>query len=295
MISRQIALLLSAVLATTPQYTAAQILSCADLECPVEPGTTNADCVVAGEDLGAIGVADVPTNISSLTGLSWTKDTQSSPLGASSTRTFTQLLYFAAGFNPDNTGICALFFNSVSENVRFNEALGDRTASEGTCQQALTDTCVNALIRRANSVNLQGVVSTEAACQSLQSEFENNLDPECAGAATGSQWAGITVQALTGATAPEPISSSQNSSSNCWPTLPKSNDLTLVETVNTTVSCRLPTAQLTCVKVVDSTTASNATLNPGNGPDSEGGFRLAGSGALAVWAGTTSVLISALL
>lgn len=44
------------------------------------------------------------------------------------------------------------------------------------------------------------------------------------------------VIALTGEDAPQPISQQQNSSSTCWPVIPKQDDLTLVSQYNYTVS-----------------------------------------------------------
>ena len=237
MCSRRTTALLT-VLATVFQHTAAQILSCADVECPISQGTTAADCIVAGESFNAVGVADLSIEATGFDGLSWTKAVGAGSGGSSDQRLFTQNFYLGhpLGFNPD-TGACALFFSRVSDRVKFGD--GSPKLSEGTCAQAMTESCVNALIKRANSLDLGSAGSTEAACEKLQNEFSDNLDSECASFATGSRWAGITARPLSGAASPKAITSETNSTSNCWPTLPKSNDLTLVETFNSTVSGQL--------------------------------------------------------
>lgn len=102
----------------------------------------------------------------------------------------------------------------------------------------------------------------------------------------------ISFTALTGPTAPKIITGAQNSTSNCHPTLPKSNSLSLIASINTT-STALDTdiynnlyritpiltvffprsngtailkqleAQLTCVKPVGDLDAPNATADNG--------------------------------
>jgi hypothetical protein len=64
---------------------------------------------------------------------------------------------------------------------------------------------------------------------------------------------------------------------------------------NATAVTRNVQAALACVKAVDLNAATNATLNDGSGPNSEGGFHLLGSGTLAVWVGVLSVLTSLLI
>lgn len=144
-----------------------------------------------------------------------------------------------------------------------------------------------------------------------------------------------TSTALSGTGAPTPISTQQNSTSTCWPALPKADDLTLVDSSNSTVRIlgtpwpgarnRRPFSQgnfeaaaivkkffsitpiltvffpgdgngslvsLTCVKAVDLTTASNATLNRSDKGSDAG--RVVG-GAAAMWAGLVTVALAALL
>lgn len=103
---------------------------------------------------------------------------------------------------------------------------------------------------------------------------------------------------LTGSDASEPLTEAENATSNCYPTLPKSNSLTHVAAFNYTGTSlvesvaknlfsitpiltlffpqngsnasilRQPEAQLTCLKAVDGTDAENRTASNGaNDPD----------------------------
>ncbi|KAK4162935.1 hypothetical protein QBC43DRAFT_214040 [Cladorrhinum sp. PSN259] len=266
MYSQRAVIFMSIVLATVPENTAAQILSCADVECPLVEGSNSATCTVADNTFNAVGVADLSTD-------------QNFYLG------------HPVDFNLGNTSACAVFFSRVSERVRFGDGTQTPQLTKGTCQQALGESCVSALVKRANEVDLNGVTGTEAICEKLQSEFADNLDSECASFATSNQWAGITARALSGSTAPKPITNDVgNSSSNCWPTLPKSNDLRLVESGDAAAAITEPRAQLTCVKAIDMSTATNRTAIP-----NAGGFHVAGSGSVAMWAGAMSILFAAIM
>ncbi|AEO58684.1 hypothetical protein MYCTH_15789, partial [Thermothelomyces thermophilus ATCC 42464] len=162
-------------------------------------------------------------------------------------------------FGLDDTGVCA-FFTEVSDRIKFGD--GDARNSQGTCGQALSDSSVSALTNRAEKVDLNGLSGREA-CERLQRDFLDNFDSDCSASVPGDRWTGITakVESLSGKESPEPISRRQNKTSNCWPVLPKSNDLTLVERVNTTVSL----GQLTCVKAIDLATATNETQSAKDG------------------------------
>jgi hypothetical protein len=150
----------------------------------------------------------------------------------------------------------------------------------------------------------------------------------------------LTIPALSGEGSPQPISGQQNSTSDCWPILPKSDDLTFVASTNTTVSpsqspphssqqglthfqgnydgsavvknffsvtpiltvffpgngngslVSRPEAQLTCLKAMDLTTASNSTQSQSDKGNAAG--QLVGRGA-AVLVGLVSVAFAVLM
>ncbi|KAF2245298.1 hypothetical protein BU26DRAFT_567893 [Trematosphaeria pertusa] len=68
--------------------------------------------------------------------------------------------------------------------------------------------------------------SIEDKCRRLEDGVRGSFLSSC-GNLTGNErgWANVTAIPLTGPNAPEPPSQEQNQSSNCHPTLPKSNDL----------------------------------------------------------------------
>lgn len=176
----------------------AQILSCADVECPIVPGTTFAKCTVVNKSFNAVGVARIDTDIDEFNGLSWVKAVGAEDVN-STTREFYQSFYLgtpAESSNLDGAGsACAVFFTQVSDRVRFGD--GDPRGTEGTCRQALGESCVSALVDRAKAVDLDGL-SGQAACDKLQREFSDNLDAACADSATGRRWTGIRVQGKSG-------------------------------------------------------------------------------------------------
>lgn len=255
---RALVTLTSAVLATAP-LAAAVTLSCAHVECPIEEGTTSAICRVAGDEFGAVGVVDIETDNQALDGLTWTKAVGADTLDGE--RTYRQTFYLGTpeGFNLNNTGSCAVFFDKVSDKVKFGDL--DVRNADGKCRDAMSEACVTALLDRAKKVDFSGLSSQEA-CAALEKEFSENLDSACAQFSTlRTGWADVHVHrkipaisgsyiprqktradmnvsaqiALSGEDAPEPISDQQNSTSTCWPVLPKNNDLTLVQTISAKV------------------------------------------------------------
>jgi len=176
----------AAALATAPTYVNAQILSCADVGCP---GGNTLECKVADKTLGTLGVAPISSDNKALSGLSWVggvaiKDEPEKD------REFDENFYLATppDFNLTRTGGCALFFHRISDSVKFADT--DPESFNGTCQDALGSQCVSALIKRAEEFDFADL-SGEDACDALHSEFTNNMDQACAGAAIGSNWAGV--------------------------------------------------------------------------------------------------------
>ena len=222
------------------------IVGCADVACPDRPHDIYPNCTLVDTSFNDIGLARIPGPLGSSRGLSWVQANamDTSVFGRANV---TKRFYF--GQPPDldlsNTGACALFFTEVSDRVKFNNS--DVRLSQGTCDQAMPPACVGAITRRADNFDFAGL-SGQDACSKLQSEFEQNLDNECAGIALGSQWSGlvskgmslhprvllasgaelILLTALSGAGSPKPITAQENATSNCWPITPKSESLAFV-------------------------------------------------------------------
>ncbi|KAH6640357.1 hypothetical protein F5144DRAFT_481692 [Chaetomium tenue] len=297
-------LLTTLLAAASASVHGASILSCADVDCPITEGTTSATCTIADRTFNAVGLTSLDTGGNDrLRGLSWVKAVGAQDHPENTTRVFDESFYLGTrdDFDFEDTGACAVFFTQVSGMVRFGE--GDQGIAQGTCGDALGDAC-------------------------------DNLDSACSRFAMGAQWTGVEAKPITGDGAPEEIEDRQNRTTNCWPVLPKTDDLTLVQSVMTlgdfdaalvvdrffsitpiltvffpendndsdgddTDSDNLVTqtvAQLTCIKAIDMTTASNATQSPGgnengnggNGGNGDGGNaagRMVASGSLTAFGG----------
>ncbi|KAH8602513.1 hypothetical protein B0O99DRAFT_302 [Bisporella sp. PMI_857] len=297
------------------------IVGCLDVNCPQEPNnTTENNCIISDKIFENIGLARIPVVASSnLTGFSWLEGaSEDGGKEGDNLRTFHKSFYL--GTPPDKdlngTGACALFFEKV-QNLRAFDGIPDYTVSQGTCQNALGDQCVNALTKRARELDLSGLRSAEA-CTKLQATFQENMDDACKVYATATKWEGISVLPLSGPDASGPITPDQNSTSNCWPILPKQYNLTPVTSTstqgdymeNTTHAILFgvtpiltlfypgngsllaqPESQLTCMKIIRNSIEGNKTIADGThkGDDKKG----AGS-SFAPW-GASLVAVLVLL
>ncbi len=177
----------TAILSLLP-ISSAQIIGCADVGCPTNPGRTSASCTLVDKTFNVVGVAEIPTDSDALAGLSWVQGVEAET--SDGKRTFEKSFYLGAkpGLDLTDTGACALFFSKVSDRVKFGDE--DPEVSKGTCQQALSEGCVNAILNRAKKVNVDGL-SVGDACEALQKDFEQNVDSECGSFATTGRWSGL--------------------------------------------------------------------------------------------------------
>ncbi|KAI1657773.1 hypothetical protein F4813DRAFT_359511 [Daldinia decipiens] len=278
------------------------IVGCADVECPASStSSVNDKCTVADTDSFIyVGLTRVPTDNDALSGLSWSKGFK---VGSyNNNRDYESTFYL--GTPPDlqlnnSTGACAVFLHGASKNLAF-PGDNDETA-QGTCTDAMGSSCVDALVSRATTL-VNGYnsgserLSVSEACSRLQKDLEDSKDEACARISQGS-WSNFTSAALTGTNASQPIGQQQNSSSNCWPVIPKQNDLTLVSQYNYTGDDTIKEleravwaitpiitvfysagngslvteteASMSCLKVVGPPRASLATMTDGSG-DTDG-------------------------
>jgi len=264
----------------------APLVGCAEVDCPTAgDNTTSAECTLASATYNVIGLGNIDTSssISADGDLSWTEGVSAIANSDNTGYTFEKDFYLGTppNFNMSGTGGCALFLAKVSDKVVFP---GNNTADTvGTCADAMSQDCVDALVKQAtDAAGTFGKNSTQGACQSLQNEFLANLPDACSIYAENGSWGTINVADLT----IDPLTSAENSSSNCYPTLPKTNDLTNILSFNTTsdnsaaaITTNLyaitpiltlfypgngtliskPEAQLTCMKANGETDAANST------------------------------------
>lgn len=189
-LQRPTLLLVAAAQALNAQSLDETIVGCAEVDCPTASDSTAAECQVADKDFAMIGLARVPTDTDALEGLSWVEGVA---LGDSDgNRTFDKTFFLGTPPDLDLNGTiaCALFFTHVSDRVSFGDDGDDESISQGTCEEALSEKCVSALISRAEDLDFDGLKSAEV-CKKLQEEFEDNLDSECDSFADGSKWVGL--------------------------------------------------------------------------------------------------------
>lgn len=201
-----LAIQLSAVIATDPP--GAPIVGCSAVGCPTGPGnSTSANCVVAGRRSNLIGLANLKTSIAGGDNLTWTETVGYVNTSSTPRFSFERSFYLGApqGFNlaanatSSNFGACAVFFTDISAEAKFpGENIG---TSFGTCNDAITTECVNALLEQAQLA--VGPASNSSSCESLKAQISKNLPPSCSRFATGDgAWNGVEVKGIPYANLP---------------------------------------------------------------------------------------------
>ncbi|KAH7327217.1 hypothetical protein BKA65DRAFT_64303 [Rhexocercosporidium sp. MPI-PUGE-AT-0058] len=269
------------------------IVGCAVIPCP-DDSAGNAKCTVIDKTFPNVGLARIPVTSQVLTGLSWTEGVAVNETNGN--RTFEKTFYFGTPpkANLTGTGACAIFFNQVSKKVSF--ASSNVEEAQGTCQDAMNAQCVTALVARAEKVDITGLGNVEA-CAKLENSFKETVDSACTVFADGDKWNAIIVKPLTGTGAAVPITSSQNSTSNCWPITPREYDLSLVTSVQAAGDFSVETAstnfygitpiltlfypgngslitkaeaQMTCMKTVGPSASKNETKSDNDNSEDKG-------------------------
>jgi hypothetical protein len=163
---------------------------------------------VADRSFTAIGLASYkpPTSIST-DDFTWTEGVETfdnlDP-NVDYDRTFERNFYLGTppAFNQSGNGTssrygsCALFFARVTDSVKFDS--DNIETAVGTCNEALTTDCTNALLNQAKAAaGSFGDLSSDDACERLRSDFEDNLASQCPQFATGDKWQGLEVKGMT--------------------------------------------------------------------------------------------------
>jgi len=222
---------------STISRAADDIGTCVDVECPVVPNSSAANCIVANQTFTSIGIVDysVPITEGGLD-LSWTLGIDDQILESDQYQrevervlylgtspdvdlTSKDLDYFGCGFYitlPDNDNV--VFEPNRTDSL--SPACGDVLGNQCTLNLG-TDLVSNAIEIARNSVD--SVANQVTTCSSIASAVQSNFPSSCT--ITSPQVHGFP---LTGAGAAKPISASENSTSNCHPTIPRSNQLTRV-------------------------------------------------------------------
>lgn len=130
---------------------------------------------------------------SALEGLSWVEGVAVED--RSEGRDFDKSFYLGSPPNLDlaQVGGCSLFFTEVSGNVSFGGS--HVSEAQGTCQQAMSESCVSDILTRAEGVDLRGL-STKDACAKIQAELQSNFDESCSSFTSGDSWSGILAKRM---------------------------------------------------------------------------------------------------
>jgi hypothetical protein len=91
-------------------------------------------------------------------------------------------------------GACAVFFSKFNNAVKFKGNDSTPEVNQGTCQDAISSDCINALTKRATDLDVNGLGSSDA-CAKLEKSFNENFDDACKGySSKDGGWEGISVK-----------------------------------------------------------------------------------------------------
>ncbi len=181
------------------------LVGCSAVQCPSDKNSTSADCRIANHvKSDFIGLANFKPSISN-NDFTWTETLQTysniTQENKDHDSVYERSFYLGSpqGFDlaenakSSGFGACAVFFIGAFDQAKFNgESV---TTSTGTCDDALTGDCVNALLTRAK--NTVGSVGNSSACEALHTQFGSGPPSECSRQASpGNMW-GIAVQGIS--------------------------------------------------------------------------------------------------
>lgn len=195
------------------------IVGCDELGCPLTSGD-DYTCTVANDTFASVGLTRIPGVPDAYSGISLVKGVNMSAADTQD-RKYQSVYYLGApaSLSIDSLDGCAVVFHSTVNGPEFNGS--SLATDQGTCPDVIAQTCIDALTQRATSIASNS--TSESACDSLRDSLNNSTLSECADmVGTGKGLGNFTVTALSDLS---PITSSQNSSSDCWPITPKTDSL----------------------------------------------------------------------
>jgi hypothetical protein len=189
---------------------------------------------------------------------------------------------------------CAFYLTRANNENIFYDSNTASSSSQTQCQDNLGIDCVLSLISLLSELSKASTANNSVAetCSSIASSMRSQPPSQCDRLISLN--ASITGTPLTGSSAPVPLNPQENSTSNCYPTLPKTNELTRIFSYNISATLDLgttappllgetpvmslfystaagnatstqePDVHFSCLKIVDSNDASEATKNNGS-------------------------------
>ncbi|KAL9637201.1 MAG: hypothetical protein Q9164_002345, partial [Protoblastenia rupestris] len=217
------------VLLSLTQFSIAQLSTCGAVNCPLDQ-YSRPGCVVGNTTASELGISSFTSSLSPQP-LTWTIAVQSvgGPLNTFERNFFIgtppSLNLTASGSSQSQA--CALFFEGVAAYTEFPGT--DPAYDQGTCDDALTQGCVNDIRTQAQTelVNIRSgsgendSSSPAFVCGKLGETLRDKAPTTCTVASDG-RWGDILVRPLTGGAAASPIKQGE-----CHPTTGKDYNLTL--------------------------------------------------------------------
>ncbi|KAI0393823.1 hypothetical protein F5Y17DRAFT_430399 [Xylariaceae sp. FL0594] len=225
-------LLLASIANASSEALNSTIVGCVEVGCPPSSSVKAEDnCTVTDNSYSYIGLTSLDTAHDNLKGLTWTKAVKAIDSGGKSI-TFKSSFLLGTPPNLDlsNTTACSLFFHGISPSLSFHNNTPDLELAQGTCSDALGADCAKSLLDQARGFldrSRDNITSSEELCSALRENLTKNMTEAC-WPVSKFPWSDVDAIALTGGGSPKPIKSEENSTSTCWPVLPKQNELTHV-------------------------------------------------------------------
>lgn len=240
-------LFLAPILSVLAQDLPPGLTGCTEVDCPNDGWDS---CTVADETYAGIGLSGIASVPDSLDGISLVKgvhveddeDRGDTDNGADKTRPFRSVYYLGtpANVDVDDLSGCAVVFNDPPtghfNKPLINDSVNVNTrAAYGTCPDVIQQDCIEKLTEQARKTKYNG----SSPCSTLQSALQDNPPDECSDLTGGGDGLGkFDVISLGNLST---ISKSDNASSDCWPVLPKSNNLAQL-TDDTAMVCLSPSS-----------------------------------------------------
>lgn len=188
------------------------VVGCEAVGCPLD--NYEPHCTLANITFENIGLARIPDLPDSLADFSIVKGVNISGDGAND---FTSVYYLGT---PDDVSLdeihgCAVIFHDPPQSDSEPDGNGD-----DTCSGVIPRNCVNGIQDRAARV-ADG--DADDLCAALRDDLEDNRIGACENLTGGGQ--GIGLISVTALSSLENIEGDRNSTSDCWPILPKSANL----------------------------------------------------------------------
>ncbi|KAF7540632.1 hypothetical protein G7054_g1252 [Neopestalotiopsis clavispora] len=202
------------------------IVGCNDVACPQKNGYD--ECTVTDDVFVGVGLTRIPGLPDSFEGLSIVKGVNVSAAGPTAEsngtdRQYRSVYYLGAPEGQDLDGLegCAIFFPHDGGR-QFDGS--KRSSNQGTCQDIYEPTCIDDLTQEALALWENSTATGDDRCTSVRDALAEADLPSCVDFTGDGQGLGsdFTVQSLSGLS---PITGDQNSSSDCWPITPKTDNL----------------------------------------------------------------------